>query len=292
MPFPYFDETRELNDSTRKETGGSFIALHEGVTHYELSGPENGPAVVFTHGFSTPYFIFDTPFDYLAKNGFRVLRYDLFGRGLSDRPLARYNIDLFVRQLADLLLALRFEQVHLLGLSLGGPITASFVDRYPATVARQILIDPAGATRTRVSRWLTLMRLPGVGELVMALFGRLGMLKAMAKDLIAADVMTHFQARYQVQMQFAGFKRAILSTLRNGMLDSFFETYERVGKLGKPTLLFWGMQDRTVPFIDSAILRRALPQAEFHAIQNCGHLPHFEKPEIVNPILLEFLMRG
>ena len=126
----------------------------------------------------------------------------------------------------------------------------------------------------------------------MALFGRLGMLKAMAKDLIAADVMTHFQARYQVQMQFAGFKRAILSTLRNGMLDSFFETYERVGKLGKPTLLFWGMQDRTVPFIDSAILRRALPQAEFHAIQNCGHLPHFEKPEIVNPILLEFLMRG
>jgi pimeloyl-ACP methyl ester carboxylesterase len=36
---------------------------------------------------------------------------------------------------------------------------------------------------------------------------------------------------------------------------------------------------------------KAIPHAEFHAIENCGHIPHYEKPEIINPILLEFLSK-
>jgi pimeloyl-ACP methyl ester carboxylesterase len=32
-----------------------------------------------------------------------------------------------------------------------------------------------------------------------------------------------------------------------------------------------------------------MPNVQFHAIPNTGHIPHYEKPEEVNPILLEFL---
>jgi pimeloyl-ACP methyl ester carboxylesterase len=73
------------------------------------------------------------------------------------------------------------------------------------------------------------------------------------------------------------------------MLGSFMEEYMRVGKTGKSVLLFWGRQDRTVPFHHSLNLRRAIPHAEFHVIENCGHIPHYEKPEAVHPILLSFL---
>ena len=65
------------------------------------------------HGFSVPYFIFDPTFNFLTKAGWRVLRYDLFGRGFSDRPHVRYNIDLFVRQLKELLDALNIKRVKL-----------------------------------------------------------------------------------------------------------------------------------------------------------------------------------
>ena len=75
------------------------------------------------------------------------------------------------------------------------------------------------------------------------------------------------------------------------MLESFFDTYAQVGKMQKPTLLFWGKDDKTVPFENSRIIMKAFPHAEFHAIENCGHIPHYEKPEIVNPILLEFLSK-
>lgn len=291
MSFPYFDENRDLDESTRKEAGGSFIKLKDGTTHYELSGPENGKTIVLVHGFSVPCFIFDPTFDFLTKAGFRVLRYDLIGRGYSDRPKTAYKIDLFVRQLRDLLEALNLPQVNLLGLSMGGPITASFIDQNPQVVDKFILIDPAGAKRVTLSLLLEAVKLPIFGELALGLFGSGSMVKGIASDMFDPELVEHFQAQYKIQMQYKGFKYAILSTMRNRMLESFAETYARVGKLKKPTLLIWGKNDTTVPFKNSAEILKAIPHAEFHPIENCGHIPHYEKPEIVNKVLLEFLSK-
>jgi pimeloyl-ACP methyl ester carboxylesterase len=291
MSFPYFDENRDLDESTRKEAGGSFIKLKDGTTHYELSGSENGEPIVLVHGFSVPYFIFDPTFDFLTKAGFRVLRYDLIGRGYSDRPKTAYKIDLFVRQLRDLLEALNLPQVNLLGLSMGGPITASFIDQNPQVVDKFILIDPAGAKRVTLSLLLEVVKLPIFGELALGLFGSGSMVKGIASDMFDPELVEHFQAQYKIQMQYKGFKYAILSTMRNRMLESFAETYARVGKLKKPTLLIWGKNDTTVPFKNSTEILKAIPHSEFHPIENCGHIPHYEKPEIVNKVLLEFLSK-
>ena len=291
MPFPYLDEALELNETTRRAAGGSFIALSNGVTHYELSGDSRGKTVVLVHGFSVPYFIFDLTFEFLVGSGFRVLRYDLFGRGLSDRPPAAYNIQLFVNQLEELLKALELKDINLLGLSMGGPITAAFIDQHPHYVQRHVLIDPAGAKRIRLPWLLEALKLPLIGELALGLFGSGTLIKGIASDLFDPELVGHFQDQYKVQMQYIGFKRALLSSMRSKMLESFYEIYARIGKFQKPTLLFWGKNDTTVPYADSAILLRVLPQAEFHAIENCGHIPHYEKPAIVNPILLGFLSR-
>ena len=115
--FSFRSETKDLNDETRRWTGGSFVPLSDGVTHYELSNSTSENTVVLVHGFSVPYFIFDPTFHFLSQHGFRVLRYDLFGRGFSDRPDTEYNIDLFERQLSELLDALQFTRpVSLVGL--------------------------------------------------------------------------------------------------------------------------------------------------------------------------------
>jgi pimeloyl-ACP methyl ester carboxylesterase len=291
MTFPYLNETNELDETARQQADGSFVVLTDGVTHYELGGPKDGQLVVLVHGFSTPYFIFDTTFEFLVNSGFRVLRYDLFGRGYSDRPRVDYNIQLFVRQLKDLLDALGLKQVNLVGLSMGGPITTSFVSKYPDHVSRQVLIDPAGAKQVSLPWILKALKLPIVGELALGLFGSASMLKAIASDMFDPETVDHFQNQFKIQMEYKGFKYAILSTMRNGMLDSFYETYACVGKLRKPTLLFWGVDDATIPFESSKLILKAMPHAEFHAIKNCGHIPHYEKPEIVNPILREFLSK-
>jgi len=291
MAFPYLDEIKELDETARQQADGSFITLTDGVTHYELGGPENGQPVVLVHGFSTPYFIFDTTFEFLVNSGFRVLRYDLIGRGYSDRPHVDYNIHLFVRQLKDLLDTLGLKQVTLVGLSMGGSITAAFISENPDYVSKVVLIDPAGANRLAYSWILKALKIPIIGELALGFFGSTSMANGVASDLFDPKVVDHYQNQYKIQMQYKGFKYALLSTMRNGMLESFYETYACVGKLCKPTLLFWGMNDRTVPFEYSKLILKAMPHVEFHAIENCGHIPHYEKPEIVNPILWEFLSK-
>jgi len=290
MFFPYPGENTELNETVRSGVdSGAFIRLSQGVTHYQLAGPADGPVVVLVHGFSVPYFIFDPTFEFLAGAGYQVLRYDLFGRGWSDRPNTTYDIHLFVRQLEDLLAALHLDRVNLLGLSMGGPISTAFIVRNPQRVVRHILIDPAGGKAVGLSKILAVAKLPLIGEATLGLLGSENMVKSIASDFFAPALIEEFQARYRVQMQFKGFKRAILSTLRSGMLDSFINSYRTVGQLGRPTLLLWGCQDTTVPFEHSEIIRSAIPQARFVPVEDCGHLPHFEKPEIVNPILNEFL---
>jgi len=289
MSFPYLGETKELNEVTRKEAGGSFAALPNGVTHYEMAGPENGQPVVFVHGFSVPCFIFDPTFSPLANAGFRAIRYDLFGRGYSDRPHAKYNIDLFVNQLADLLNALRLGQVDLIGLSMGGPITTAFTDKHPERVRKHVLIDPAGVRAVALSSLLKAVELRYVGELLLGLFGSETMIKGAASDFFSPALIEEFRARYAVQMQYRGFKRAILSSIRSGMLGSFYEYYLRVGRLRKPTLLFWGKDDTTVPFEYSNDLLAAMPHATLHAVEKSGHIPHYEKPGVINPILEKFL---
>lgn len=290
MPFSYRDEIKDLNELTRQEASGSFIQLTDGFTHYELSTPDADQTVVLVHGFSVPYFIYDPTFSFLTQSGFRVLRYDLFGRGYSDRPDTRYDIDLFVRQLGDLLDALHIMRpVSLAGLSTGGPITAAFTVRFSERVDKLVLIDPVGAKPLPYAHLLKIATMPFVGEAIAGLIRSDRLSSRMATVFFDRELVEHFRPRYIPQMRYKGFRRGILSTIRNHILDSCLDIYKQIGKMDKPVLLLWGRDDPTVPFQHSDSLRAAMPHIEFHAFENCGHTPHYEKPEEVNSILLKFL---
>ena len=290
MQFPYRGETKELNENTRRCADGSFIQLPDGITHYEIDGADSGEPVVLVHGFSVPYFIYDPTFEYLTRSGFRVLRYDLFGRGFSDRPFVSYSLDFFVKQLADILDALHITvPVSLIGLSMGGPIAAAFAVRHPVRVHKLVLIDPIGAKPILLSPILKAAKRPIIGELGFGLIGDESLAKSVASDFFDPVLVQQLQSKYMIQMQYKGFKRAILSTIRNNMLGSFMNIYERLGKMDQEILLLWGRNDITVPFEHSNILCEVLTNTRFHPIENCGHIPHYEKPHEVNPILLEFL---
>jgi pimeloyl-ACP methyl ester carboxylesterase len=288
--FPYRGETEELDEITRSSAPGAFVRLQDGNTHYELGGPESGAPVVLVHGFSVPQFIWDPTFEHLTEEGFRVLRYDLFGRGFSDRPKVRYNIDLFCKQLRELLDTLEFSSpVRLFGLSMGGPLSASFAAQYPEEVEGLVLIDPAGACAVELPFGMKIGILPGIGELGFGLFGDETLVKGIADDFFGKDLVAQFQDKYRVQMKYKGFKRAILSTLRNGAVGDFSAAYRAIGEAGIPTLLIWGEQDQTLPLAHSEIIRELIPGIQFHPITNCGHVPHYEKPEEVNQIISRFL---
>lgn len=290
MPLLHITENLTLDSASRAALPGTFVQLADGVTHYELGGPAAAPVIVLVHGFSVPAYIWDPTFEGLTQAGLRVLRYDLFGRGFSDRPRSDYGIELYVRQLRELLGALEIAgPVALIGLSMGGPITATFCAQYPERVRNLVLVDPAGGKALTLSPLLKQVLIPGVGEWLMGWFGDAALLKSMGSDFYNPRQIGDFLERYKVQMRYRGFKRALVRSVRAGMLGDFTEAYRRVGALSLPKLLIWGRGDTTVPLEQSQYILDVMPGTDFHIIEETGHIPHYERPEVVNPLLVEFL---
>lgn len=282
-----------LDARVRESLPGRTAWLTDGVTYYETAGPERGTPVILIHGFSVPNFIWDRNFSALADAGFRVVRYDLFGRGYSDRPWVTYDRTLFVRQLADLMDELKIPRADLVSLSMGGPIAAEFAYRFPKRVRKLAFIDPAGFD-LELPFAVKLLNIPILGEILLGLLGLLGaktLLETMLNDFYnpTQEARDYFVPRYQEQMKYYGFKRAILSSLREGMLDEDLQLFRRLGESGKPILLIWGKEDQTVPFKNSDAFLKLVPHTQFHPVDQAKHIPQFERPNLVNPLLIDFL---
>jgi pimeloyl-ACP methyl ester carboxylesterase len=283
-------EHTSLDAAARAGLPGKFVSLPQGVTHYLESGPADGPVVVLVHGFSVAAYTWDHTAPALAAAGFHVLAPDLFGRGYSDRLPGPYTLDLFTRQIDDFLTALKIDRpVELVGLSMGGYVTAGYAAQHPERVRRVALLAPQ-CEATGSDPRLAVVTTPLVGEyLFTVVIGPLVMSDS-ADEFAAGQQPPDWAGRYQDMMQYSGFRSALLSTLRNMTGDPFVE-YDRLGRLGLPVLLLWGQDDTTVPFENAAALQAAIPQAEFHAIPNAKHAFAFERPEAVNPLLVAFLKK-
>lgn len=288
--YVYAIQSKEiLDEEARKSASGNFVTLSQGMVHYELSGPSNGQTVVLVHGFSSPYYVWDNNCSALEKAGFRVLRYDLYGRGFSDRPGAVYDRDLFDRQLLELLKELKINlPVHLVGLSMGGAVSISFVDRHPETVAKLVLISPAGFP-VKEGFGVKLSKIPLLGDYLFAVAGDSVVLSRLSKVFKEPGRFPEFKEKSKTQMKYRGYNKALLSTLRNMHMHSLREAYERVGKQNKAVLLIWGRDDQILPFTNSEKVRKAISHLEFHAIEDAGHVLNYENPGVVNPLLINFL---
>ena len=277
-----------LDDRARREAPGSFIALPKGRVHYATAGPEKGIPLVLVHGLSVPGYIWDPVFTPLARAGFRVIRFDLYGRGFSDRPRVRYDAALFGTQLVQLLSALNITgPVHLAGVSMGGAICARFAVCHPERVDRLCLINPAGMM-PRPSLPERLKLLPGLGECHMGLFGRQRILAGLYDDFHTQLRPKGYEKKMVQQMGYAGFRRALLSTLRSGILHEMEPIYRSLGKSNLEMMLVWGKEDRVIPHENCMRLMGLIPDMECHFIERAGHLPHYEDPEQVLPLLIEF----
>jgi pimeloyl-ACP methyl ester carboxylesterase len=281
-------ETLDITAQVRERSPGSFVRLPDGFMHYEMGGPADGPPVVLVAGFSSPYSVWDRTFEGLTAAGFRVVRYDHFGRGLSDRPDARYDPEFFDKQLEDLLDALKMvDKVDLVGEDMGGPIAAAFANRHPARSRKLAMIDPGYSTGWEVP-WR--LRVPFSREYGMMIRAS-SMAEAQMNDFVRPERFTSYLDGYREQMRYKGFRKAILSTMLNYWVEDATAEYRQLGKTGRPVLLLWGIADESSRIELSAKVLEDIPQVEFHVIKDAGHLPACEHPEVVNPILIAFLRK-
>lgn len=282
-------EILPLNDHTRQSLPGDFIHLPSGMTHYEFQGKENSRVVILIHGFSTPFYIWDPTFKGLVDAGYKVLRYDLFGRGFSDRPNVNYDVHLYRDQLWHLLRNLSIENpVHLIGLSYGGPIAADYAIQFPELVQSLTLIDPL--VSTTAFDGFKVLNIPILGEILMSLYlTPFALPRSQPGDFFEPECFPEWVSKFREQLKYKGFSHAILSTIRNLEELNLESGYRALGKSKHPVLGIWGEHDQTISRRDMKTLENLIPQMELLIIKNAGHIPHYEQPGKVNSILIKYL---
>ncbi|MEM9054874.1 MAG: alpha/beta hydrolase [Pseudomonadota bacterium] len=279
---------KPLDMAAQAKASGQFALLGAGQVHYRWDGPETGPIIVMSHGFSTPNFIYEQNAQALAAAGFRVLRYDHFGRGWSDRPRLKYDVDFYDQALLDLLRSLQIDEpVGLVGLSMGGPITAEFAARYPEKVSRLVLFVPAGLD-TAGSNGLRarVVKSPVLGDWIWRVFGKGVLLGDPQYDESHLAPENRLAGDVTVQMEYRGYLEALLSTLRHFPMTGREETYQRLADSGVPVMAIYGRDDPTVLVSSAAKLQAMIPDADVRILDEAGHGLNYQRHSEVNPWLV------
>jgi len=282
---------KPLNDEARALAPGQFLTTDAGQLHYRWHGDEGDPVIVMAHGFSTPNFIFEQNAEALVAAGFRVLTFDHFGRGWSDRPKGKYTPDFYDQELTALLDGLGLtEPIGLVGLSMGGVIVSEFTARHPERVSKLFLFVSAGLTLgNSVSESSDkALRTPIIGDWIWRVFGKGILLSDPQYDesqraegnKLAGDVLE--------QVNYRGYFPALLSSYRHLPMSDQEDIFTRLQATSVPVMAVYGGKDVTVLPESATRLEALIPEARVEVLPEGEHGLNYQMHEITNPLIVNY----
>ena len=66
---------------------------------------------------------------------------------------------------------------------------------------------------------------------------------------------------------------------------------KRIQDISHPTLIVWGEEDRVFPVAVGEELQRTIKGSTLVRIPEAGHIPQWERPDLTNAAMIEFLRR-
>jgi pimeloyl-ACP methyl ester carboxylesterase len=265
-------------------------------TFYLESGPVDAPPVVLTHGVSATNASMLPLLPTLSERC-HVLAPDLPGHGGTEATRHRHGAEYLGNWLTEFLRETCEQPAVLVGNSLGGRAALQAALNSPEEVRGLVLLCPAMAMRR-------LRQLVPVVRLVSDRFAAVPVPvphRVLVRGLRAlfADPSRLPDAWYDAAVdEFARVMRvranrlAVFSSLRNIYLDPPFGPdgfWERLPQLRPPALFLWGARDVLVPSSFHRWVAEALPHGQSIVLEDCGHAPHFELPELTATLIHDFL---
>lgn len=222
-----------------------------------------------------------------ASAGHPGVAVDLPGFGFSDRPWPfDYTVAGEAQALLKYLEARGFDQVVLVGNSLGGGICLVAAAAQPSRVAALVLVGSASPI-SKIPWNFRLLRTPVVGEIEMELFIRPVEEFALRYRLFARPerVTSEMVDQDWLPVRVPGTRRATLAAVRSS--PGGFENL--LSRIRVPTLVLWGKGDKILPPEEGLRLATEIAGARLVVLPDTGHIPQEETPEEFAGAVSQFL---
>jgi 2-hydroxy-6-oxonona-2,4-dienedioate hydrolase len=168
-----------------------------------------------------------------------------------------------------------YDQIHLLGNSLGGHVGLVYILSHPEKIKTLTLTGSSGLFENAMGDSYPKR---GDYEYIRAKTAETFYDPAVATKVLVDEVFEITNSRIKVIKIIALAKSAIRNNLG-----------EELGQIKVPTLLIWGKNDKVTPPFVAEDFHKLIPNSELAFIDQCGHAPMMEVPHAFNEILAQFL---
>jgi len=269
-----------------------FVTVNNVLTRYYEAG--EGDPVLMIHGIGSSADVWIRNVDALSSK-FRVIALDLLGHGLTEA--GRYDggapQPAMVEHIVAFIDELGLRRLSICGSSYGAMITLFTYFQIKHRVDRLVLISSASATlapaeRLRAVETAYANSVAAYDEPSLAM--TVDRMRRLFHDpaRIPADVtliQLNLFSRPGMRQNFEVFMRGLMEPEANLK----WRVDNRFAEIEVPLLMVWGEKDGTVDAKHALDLARQVREAYFVEASGCGHVPHLERPEIVNPVMEAFL---
>ena len=263
------------------EIGGVATRVLESGT----GGGTTGETVVLVHGTGGRAERWSRNLDALAAAGYHAYAFDLPGHGFAAKGAGvECSVPAYRKLLAGFMDSIGAQQAVIAGTSLGGHVVASYAVENPQRVKGVVLVGsmgliPIGAeARGRIQAGANNQSKEGVATKFQ---------RVIFDQSLVTPEMVEEEFRINnspgAKESFAALGRYIADKLDDEVVG------EKLARLGKPVLLVWGDQDKTVPLAVGEAAAKLIPGSKLVVLQGAAHTAYYEKPEAFNRALFDFL---
>lgn len=242
---------------------------------YELKKkPDSSETLIFLHGWAENHKIWRNQVEFF-ENTYQILTVDLRGFGFSSKPTYGYSLKLQSKYLHNLIEDLDLEDYWLIGHSLGGMLTLQFSSRYFEEMKGAVLIDTTYYLPTKISTLRNLGSFFISNTLKQIWQRRLKSVKLERQRSLIQDLLRDVDS---VPLYVSAACGIAVLNLR-----------VQLKSITCPILIIVGANDELTPAELSQKMHQILPNSQLSVIKDTGHMSFIEKPEEINPIMVQFL---
>jgi pimeloyl-ACP methyl ester carboxylesterase len=230
-----------------------------------------GPLLLLLHGWGTTMRSFDQLVPELS--GFRVVRLDMPGFGLSEQPRDAWDVERYIQFVRSFCAKLNLQPVALVGHSFGGRVILKGVATGVLTPQKIVLIAAAGLAKRRSLRTIGIGTLSKLGKIL--LWPLPSRLYARVRSWIYARSGSDY-------LTVGGMSDTFLKVVREDL-------HEYAARITLPTLIVWGAHDVVTPVSQGRAMHQLINGSQYHEFPNSGHFVFQEHAKEIGTLIRRWI---